>query len=118
MRALDAHPAQNRADVGDRVVLRIGTDRRGHLRGRIAARVEDHATMPGAKSCDLHVEAAAGAPVLVREQDGRTPAALFAVEFHSIDRGEKAHSALNPEGFTRRLRSQLSPRTCANAQTA
>src|SRR6267378_3012632 len=56
--------------------------------------------MPVAEGLALHVQAAAGAPVLVHEQDRRTRSALLAVEFHPVDRSERAHSAWNPEVFT------------------
>src|SRR5258706_82665 len=68
----------------------------GPRRRRVAARVEDHATVPDQKSFDLQVEAAAGAAVLVHEQDRGTRAAHLAVEAHSIDGSDRAHSALNP----------------------
>src|SRR5258706_13014894 len=74
----------------------------------MAGRVEDHAGVRGAKGCDRHVEAAAGTAVLVHEQDRRTRAAHLAVEAHSIDGSDRAHSALNPEVFT----------TCAHFATS
>src|SRR5256885_15961887 len=61
--------------------------------------VEGPAAVRGAKGLDLHVEAAAGASVLVHEHHRRTPAALLAVELHPVDRSEGAHSARSPQVF-------------------